>query len=259
LASPWEVVDDRCCWFRDSARRRDGARRGPTRMRSMAFSWTDGLAHLGDPPAERDPGAGLDLTRHARRASPSTPTPTPRHWWPRQPRSPNRSAVSARRIERDLSIIVARALLARCAHRRAAHPGAGRLLADRRPGAAGARPGSPLLCRCSVVDRGAQPTMPSATPRRTASRRLATSSFDSSADTWWSTVLVEMNKRCAISAFVDPSARNFRISTSRLVRPAGLVSAAVRRRAVRAGSAPRDRLHATRAARYRAAPASDRE
>ena len=63
--------------------------------------------------------------------------------------------------------------------------------------------------------------MPSSVPRRTASRRLATCSFDSSADTWWSTVLVEMNSRSAISALVDPSASRARISTCRLVSPAG--------------------------------------
>ena len=51
---------------------------------------------------------------------------------------------------------------------------------------------------------------------RTASRRLVTCSFDSSAETWWSTVLVEMNSRWAISALVEPSREQARGS-----RPGG--------------------------------------
>src|SRR4051794_11673836 len=62
-------------------------------------------------------------------------------------------------------------------------------------------------------------------PRRAAaapaSRRDATPSFASTAETWWSTVLGVMTSAAAISAFVAPEAIRASTSTWRGVRPAG--------------------------------------
>ena len=82
-------------------------------------------------------------------------------------------------------------------------------------------------------------------PRRTASRRLATCSLDSTAETWWSTVLVEMNSRCAISALVDPSASrredlDLAAGEPGRVRPRGL---APTRRDGRGAAAPQVLAH----------------
>ena len=89
--------------------------------------------------------------------------------------------------------------------------------------------------------------------------RPVTPSFCRTAETWWSTVRIETTSRCAISAFVSPSATSRRISTCRSVSRAEFARVArcgARARCrtpssrSRAGRSPRRAAH--RAGRARA-------
>ena len=71
---------------------------------------------------------------------------------------------------------------------------------------------------------------PARTPARITARRLVIPSFISTAETWWSAVLGEMNSRSEISALVRPRATSLATSSCRLVSPAGLARVLARGR-----------------------------
>ncbi len=64
----------------------------------------------------------------------------------------------------------------------------------------------------------------------TASARDDTPSFARIAETWWSTVLVETNRRFAMTELRRPSDKSARISVSRFVRPNELLRVDFRER-----------------------------
>src|SRR4029079_8207933 len=84
--------------------------------------------------------------------------------------------------------------------------------------------------RAGGGETGAFPILaaPSSPYLRAASVRDDTSSLRRIAETWWSTVFSETNRRSAICALRRPSATRASTSSSRGVRPAGLARVARR-------------------------------
>ena len=75
-------------------------------------------------------------------------------------------------------------------------------------------------CRCRRLVRRIRKRR---SVRRSLHRRERTFNFDKTADTWWSTVLLETNSERAISALRRPCASRSKTCSSRLVRLCGLL------------------------------------
>ena len=97
-----------------------------------------------------------------------------------------------------------------------------------------------------------QPSIPRRAAALAASARLRTPSLARMAETWWSTVLVETNRRWAMSALRSPSVTSASTSVSLAVRLAGLARVEGRGPRARPRTPSSRSLRATAAARGRA-------
>ena len=86
---------------------------------------------------------------------------------------------------------------------------------------AAARPDRYGGTRAAVRPEGRYESRPSLAARAAAALRFGAPSLASTAETWWSTVLAEMNSFAAIAALVCPAQISSRTSRSRRVSPSG--------------------------------------